>query len=320
MYLLKNMSKLKEAYLLSEYRIDKDDKEMKRILNKFEDSKEKRLFYNTLYELENLILQDGTSGKYNNKFLNFIIDNFEDLLKEIKNLKSNIFLKEEDYSNYSENSIRDINKYDFFYLRDCFDKYEVTLNNQQLIQIFNKKKIYNENVIRQNPGIKDEYNKLVNNINNNNKISADSIHEIINNLNDKIECDCKLLYLYKYLDCNLIKNNKIFEYLAKDKLYLNQYKFGLFNNFGIAIGYSNNTDLLYRYLFLLIKNKVNKNEIDYKDNNNKVTAFVFETFQKIFANIKQNQENTFNFIKYFVFIFVYIIFDEPINLYEREKR
>ena len=99
MYLLKNMSKLKEAYLLSEYRIDKDDKEMKRILNKFEDSKEKRLFYNTLYELENLILQDGTSGKYNNKFLNFIIDNFEDLLKEIKNLKSNIFLKEEDYSN-----------------------------------------------------------------------------------------------------------------------------------------------------------------------------------------------------------------------------
>ena len=309
------MSELKEAYLLSEYKIDEKDKEMNIKINKFEDLEKKGLLYSALYEFENLILQDGTSSKYNNKFLNFIIDNFENLLKEIKDLKSNLPLKEEDYKNYSLESIRDVNKYDFYYLRDCFDKYEVTLNSQQSEKILKKKKNYNEKVIKNNPEIKVEYYELLKNINNNKKISADSIHTIINNLNAKIikECDCKLLYLYKYLDCNLINNNKIFTYLAQDKLYLNQYNFGLFNNLGIAIGYSDNKDLLYRYLFLLIKNKVNKNEIDYKDKNNRVTVFVFETFERIFANIK---ENIFKFIKYFVFIFVYIIFDGPINLDE----
>lgn len=305
------MSNLKEAYLLSEYKIDEKDKNMKIKINKFKAFKKKGVLYSALYELENLILQDGTSEKYNNIFLNFIIDNFEDLLKEINKLKS-ILLKEEDYENYNPDSIRDLNKYDFYYLRECFDKYEITLNNQHLKIIFNKKKIYNENVIKNNPKIKKEYNNLVKNIDSNDdKISADNIHIIINNLNEKIKTDCKLLYLYKYLDCNLINNNKIFEHLAKDKLYLNLFNFGLFNNLGIPIGYSNNTNLLYRYLFLLIKNKVNENEINFKNDDNKVTSFVFETFKNIFSNIKKDR---FKFIKYFVFVFVYIIFERPIQL------
>ena len=180
------MSNLKEAYLLSEYKIDEKDKNMKIKINKFKAFKKKGVLYSALYELENLILPDGTSEKYKNIFLNFIIDNFEDLLKEINKLKS-ILLKEEDYENYNPDSIRDLNKYDFYYLRECFDKYEITLNNQHLKIIFNKKKIYNENVIKNNPKIKKEYNNLVKNIDSNDdKISADNIHIIINNLNEKI--------------------------------------------------------------------------------------------------------------------------------------
>ena len=68
----------------------------------------------------------------------------------------------------------------------------------------------------------------------NQNISSDYIYETINHLNEKLEeldskKQSKLLNLYIYLDCDLIINNNIFDYLINDKFYLNKFSFGLFH-------------------------------------------------------------------------------------------
>ena len=62
-------------------------------------------------------------------------------------------------------------------------------------------------------------------------------------------------------------NKKIFDLILKDRFYLNRYSFGHFDELGIPIGFSDNSILKYRYLFLLIKNKII--EIDTYNKNNK---------------------------------------------------
>ena len=206
-------------------------------------------------------MQDGTSQEYNGIFLDFIIDNLEQLLNEIEILKLKDTSKE--IISFDElKPLNDIIKYDFFYFRDCFDKYEVSLNQAQLKNIFQKKLKYNNGIIQKFPILNQEYSKLVNDICMINKnISADYIYKTINHLNEKLEKldskkESKLLNLYIYLDCDLILNNNVFDFLINDKFYLNKFSFGLFHNLGIPIGYSNNQILILRYLFLILKKKI----------------------------------------------------------------
>ena len=255
------MSNLKEVYLLSDYKIDEKDNDIADLISKFNYFKQQEKFFYAVYYLESLILQDGTSQKYNGIFLDFIIDNLEKLLNEIEFLKLKDTSKE--IISFDElKPLNDINKYDFYYFRDCFDKYEVSLNQAQLKNIFQKKLKYNKRVIQKFPILNKEYSKLVNDICMiNQNISADYIYETINHLNEKLkELDSKkqskLLNLYIYLDCDLIINNNIFDYLINDKFYLNKFSFGLFHNLGIPIGYSNNPILILRYLFLILKKKI----------------------------------------------------------------
>ena len=61
---MSEISDLKEIYLLSEYRIDENDSEMKSIIENFYKYHDNKEYYQALYTLESLILQDGTSQKY----------------------------------------------------------------------------------------------------------------------------------------------------------------------------------------------------------------------------------------------------------------
>ena len=46
---------------------------------------------------------------------------------------------DEDFQLKYEDAINDCYKYNFNYFRDCFDKYEVSLNQEQLKEITKKK-------------------------------------------------------------------------------------------------------------------------------------------------------------------------------------
>ena len=363
-----------QIYLLSDYIIQKNDNDINKKLNNVEKNLKENQYYFALHELEDLILQDGTNEKYNYKFLSMILDHYDDIINQIQSIKPEMQLNEEEDENRERAKI-DVKKYNFFYFLNCFDKYEVSLNNKRLNIIYNKKRKFNQKVIEKYPDLKEDYMQLIKDIDNSdNKISADEIFDKIKYMNLKIAEDdkYKLFYIYKYLDVNLIKNNKVFEYLENDVSYLNQFSFGQLNQLGIPIGYSNNSILHYRYLFLNIKNKIrerigifNMNKIDdnnkieinnniIKDDNNKIEnnnnintdkknnkkknlniklqknnknvkksdkikenynkkqkiegpiKFVFKTFKSIFSNITKSR---LEFFKYFVFIFVNIIFE-----------
>ena len=78
------MEELNEVYILSEFKIDDTDEKMKQSIENFYKLQKKREYYKALYNLENLLLQDGTCEKYINIFLNFIIDNIKNLIEDIK--------------------------------------------------------------------------------------------------------------------------------------------------------------------------------------------------------------------------------------------
>ena len=264
------MSKEKEIYLLSEYKINEKDKNMKLNITEVDNLEKNNHYYLAIYVLENLILQDGTSEKFNFRFLNLILDHYDEILKEIKNFSSSIVLDEPLQLKYEE-ALNNAGKYNFYYFRDCMDKYEVSLNQNQLAEITKKKKKHNLAIIQKFPFLEKDYSKLIEDIESKDKIvSAQTIYEKINilNLSIKDEHESKLFYIYKYLDINLIHKNKIFDLIQKDKFYLNQFSFGFFNNLGIPIGYSNNLNLKLRYLFLLLKNKIN--DLDAKKKKKKV--------------------------------------------------
>ena len=266
------MSKLNNVYLLSEYKIDEKDKKMSKTLKEVDELEKKKEYYFAVYQLDSLILQDGTNEKYNYKLLHMILAHYDDIMKRIASFTSELPLKEENEKElikYKE-AIIDANKYTFYYFRDCFDKYEVSLNQKQLDIIYDEKKKCGGEVIKDYPKLDKIYTQLMQEIESDeNKLSANDIYSKIKDINEQIpeENDRKLFYLYKYLDINIIHNNNIFKYLSEDKFYLNQFSFGLFNNLGIPIGYSDNSTLKYRYLFLLIKNKIN--ELEEKNNKNK---------------------------------------------------
>ena len=185
------------------------------------------------------------------------------------------------------------------------------------LKIIQRKKMkHNLKIINQNKFLKSKYCKFVNSILLDEEfISADQIYDNINDFNNQIKnSDYKLFYLYKYLDCKLIENNKIFKYLEKNIFYLNQFYFANFDDLGILIECSGNKNLIYRYLFMLIKNKINEKKKIIEKSNDALT-FIFNIFKNIFYNIKENREE---FVKYFVFNFVYIIFESEfsiINMY-----
>jgi len=311
------MSK-KAIYPLSEYKINKNDPEMKKRINDFYEYQKKGEYYFALYCLEDLLLQDGTSKKYNAIFLNFILDNFEDLMNDINQKKKE---KKRSFMLYKANSryLNDVYLYNFYYLRNCFDKFEIALDMDELKIIQKKKMNHNLKVINQNKFLKFEYCEFINSILSEEKfISADEIYKTINSFNNQIKnANYKLFYLYKYLDCKLIENNKIFKYLEKNIFYLNQFYFANFDDLGIPIECSDNQNLIYRYLFMLIKNKINKNKEIIEMSNDAMT-FIFKIFKNIFYNIKQNK---YEYVKYFVFNFVYIIFESDfgiINMYLKD--
>jgi len=313
----------KEIYLLPEYIINENNKVIKSKIKEIDNLEKNRQYYLAIYTLESLILQDGTNAKLNFKFLNLILDHYDEINKDLKNYSSGILL-DEDFQLKYEDAINDCYKYNFNYFRDCFDKYEVSLNQEQLKEITKKKKKHNSKVITEFPSLKEEYLKLIEDLENVNEIvSAQKIYDIIEELNSKIpnEKKYKLFYIYKYLDINLIESNEIFELIEKNKFFLNQFSFGFFGGLGIPIGYADNMTLKLRYLFMLIKNKINERgvETENTENGNEVQKdspleFVFNTFKTIFSAIKSNR---FEFLKYFSLIFLYFIFEGKYNVEDR---
>ena len=306
------MSKKREIYLLSDYKINSKEQKMDKILTEINELENNKQYYYAFSKLSNLISLDGTQEKYNDKFLNIILEHYDEIITQIKAISSGILLNEDEHIKYDK-EIEDAIKYDFLYFNDCFDKLEVTLSQPKLIKIIDKKLRHNLNIIEKYSYLKDDYLKLIQDINNNkNSISKDEIYKTIQELNKRIldEKTSKLYYIYEYLDIRLIENNKIFECISKDRHFLNRYSFGNFDNLGISIGYSNNIILKYRYLFSLIKNKIDeigkKNKKEEKD-----IEFVFNTFKDIFSSIK---ENRFEYMKYFTLIFSNIIFEGEDNI------
>ena len=314
---MSEISDLKEIYLLSEYRIDENDSEMKSIIENFYKYHDNKEYYQALYTLESLILQDGTSQKYNYIFLKFIISNIVNLIEDInkKKLEKMKITKKKDKKLTISDYLNDVDKYDFYYLRNCFDKYEIALSDNELNEILKEKIKYNEMIIEnEDKELRKKYSKFIKRFNfEGNFILPNEIYETINDFNKLIKNkDYKLFYLYKYIKIENIEKDYIFEYLEKDYLYLNQFYFSKFDDLGIPIGYSNNIHIIYRYLFSIIKNKINvlendKNEEDYE----KGFQYIFNTFKTIFQNI---QKNKIIFMKYFSFIFSNVIFDVDRNI------
>ena len=278
--------------ILSEYKIDECDNKISGLINSFYKYWKKKEYYKALYSLENLILQDGTSQKYNYIFLNYIISHIKELVEDIKKVKKEQ-KKKENFFLYKEDKamayLNDVHKYDFYYLRNCFDKYEITLDNQDLEKLHNKKIKYNKKIMAdEDKYLNQEYDKFIKKISSEgNLILPTKIYETINNFNKKIKNkDFKLFYLYKYLDYKLIINNCLFKYLENDSFYLDQFYFGAFDILGIAIGYCDNINLIYRYIFSLIKNKINENEKEFK-NSKKLLKFIFTTFNNILKSKKR---------------------------------
>ena len=263
-----------QIYNLYEYKIDENNEDIKIKINNFNLNKNINV-YEAFKNLEALILQDGVSQKYNNIFLNFIIDNFQTLLEEDrKNNINNIELENEE----KEAPI------DFEYLSECFNKYEIALNETQLKQILEKKEMFNNKVINQNNKYYSKYKKL------NNKSSANEIFETINNYNkEEKDENKKILFIYKYLN---IDNNDVFDNLTKNIFYLNNFYFGhSFYQLGIPIScYYENDNLIYRYFFSIIKTKINKNIKFFEEKvNNDMLKFLFRIFNPEIKN-KSNHD------------------------------
>ena len=316
------MSNLNGIYLLSEYQIDENDREMKSIIENFHKYCDNKEYYRALYTMDSLILQDGTSQKYNYIFLKFIISNIVNLIEDINKKKMEKIekmkkIKKKDKNLIISDYLNDVDKYDFYYLRNCFDKYEIALNDKELDEILNKKLKYNDMIIKkEDKKLKDQYAKFIKRFSfEGNFIPPKEIYETINNFNKLIKNDdYKLFYLYKYINIENIEKDYIFDYLEKDYLYLNQFYFPKFDDLGIPIGYSNNIHIIYRYLFSILQNKINileGNKNEDENNNDKALKYVFNTFKKIFKNI---QNNKVNFMKYFSFIFSNVIFDVDRNI------
>ena len=282
-------------------------------LKKFFQFQKEREYFRALYYLEDKLLENGTNQNYCNTFLNYILDFLTDIMNDINNKKNqhkNISKTTKDKT--KDNSyLKDIYFCNFYYLRNCFDKYESCLNIEQLKIIKSKKMMHNQRIININKDLKKPYNELIKKITREDKyipITAEEIYETINNFNEQIKGELKLFYIYSYLDCNLIENNKIFDYLEEEVSYLDQFYFGGFDVFGIPIGFSKNNNLIYRYLFSIIKNKINEKFKQKKNEEKKKNAmkYVFNEFKTIFHNRKTKR---LEFIKYFVFIFVNVILD-----------
>ena len=213
-------SDLEEVYLLSDYKIDDNDETMKLMIQKFYQFVENKEYYMALYNLENLLLQDGTSQKYNYIFLKFIITNIYNLIKDIKKKK-----KEKDNIIFNTKNkeeldyLKDVDKYDFYYLRNCFDKYEIALSDNELNEILKEKIKYNEKIIEnEDKELRKKYSKFIKRFNfEGNFILPNEIYETINDFNKLIKNkDYKLFYLYKYIKIENIEKDYIFEYLEKD--------------------------------------------------------------------------------------------------------
>ena len=168
---------------------------------------------------------------------------------------------------------------------------------------------YNESIINKTKDkkIMKNYSDFLDEIKENKNISSIYIYETINDFNKKIiDKDYKLFNLYDYIDCDNITNGKLFEYLENNMFYLNKYYFPSFENLGIPIGYSNNNNIIYRYLFKIIKDKIDEKKDEFLNSKDAI-ILVFKSFKEIFDSIKK--ENIIDFIKYFIFIFANVIFD-----------
>ena len=171
------------------------------ILKEIEGLEKKREYYYALYKLEKFIITDGTIEKLNDKFLNLILDHYDEIMNQIKNFSSINLDESEEKMN--EDAIRNAKSYNFYYFRDCFDKYEFTLGQSGLNKILDKKKKHNNKIIEKYPLLKEEYSCLSSQIENKeDPPSADTIYEAINKLNESIisDDDTKLFYIYEYLD------------------------------------------------------------------------------------------------------------------------
>ena len=301
------MSDPKKMYSLSEAKIDESSKEIELILNEVNELTQNRKYYYAFYKLENLILRDGTCEKINNIFLNLILDNFDEIIKQINNLSSNVLIEKDDQIKF-ENAIANAYKYNnFSYFNNCFNKYEITLSSPLLKIITDKKLKYNSKIIQKYPLLKEEYFNLINKIKDDeNYILADTIQDSFKKINEKIpdENEKKLFYINKYLDIKLIENNKIFEFLENDRFYLNQFSFSLSNDLGIPISDSHNLALKYRYLFSLIKNKINEINTD-----NISIKYMFKQLGNSCSIIKNNR---YELIKNFLLIFINAKFEDNI--------
>ena len=269
-------------------------------------------YFRALYYLEDKLLENGTNQKYCNSFLNYILDNLEDIMKDINTKKiqhKNISKTTKDKKK-EKSYLKDIYFYNFYYLRNCFDKYESCLNIQQLNIIKSKKMKYNQRIINKYKDLKKPYDEFIKKVTREDvyiPITAEEIYETINKFNENIKDELKLFYIYSYLDCNLIEDNRIFNYLGNEVFYLNQFYFGGFDAFGIPIGLSKNINLIYRYLFSIIKDKINETLKRKKnEETKKAMEYIFNKFKNIFQNRKANR---LEFIKYFALLFVNVIFD-----------
>ena len=65
---------MSKVYYLPEFKIDETDDEMKEIIDSFNQLKNEGKYFEALYKLESLILQDGTNKKYNYIFLEYILN------------------------------------------------------------------------------------------------------------------------------------------------------------------------------------------------------------------------------------------------------
>ena len=203
------MSKKREIYLLSDYKINSKEQKMDKILTEINELENNKQYYYAFSKLSNLISLDGTQEKYNDKFLNIILDHYDEIITQIKAISSGILLNEDEHIKYDK-EIEDAIKYDFFYFNNCFDKLEVTLSQPKLTKIIDKKLRHNLNIIEKYSYLKDDYLKLIQDINNNkNSISKGEIYKTIQELNKRIldEKTSKLYYIYEYLDIRLPLNS-----------------------------------------------------------------------------------------------------------------
>ena len=88
------MSFPQQIYLLSDYKIHKNDDDINKKLDNVEKNLKENQYYFALLELEDLILQDGTNEKYNYKFLSMILDHYDDIINQIQSIKPEMQLNE----------------------------------------------------------------------------------------------------------------------------------------------------------------------------------------------------------------------------------